>query len=175
MEVHPALSPDGRFLAYAGGNPLQTRVYVRQVSGGRPALLTDDSTAVEVSPSWSPDGTRILFANQHGLFSVSASGGAPRQEAPARAAGPIIWSQWSPDGQTIAYVVADSIFLKADRRGAPVPRHQHERDGLSLVARRHPARVRRRATRTSSWWARCSGTWRRAGSSCSTCGAAPGP
>jgi serine/threonine protein kinase/WD40 repeat protein len=113
MEIHPALSPDGRFLAYAGGNPLRTRVYVRQVSGGRPALLTDDSTAVEVSPSWSPDGTRILFANQHGLFSVSASGGAPRQEASARAAGPIIWSQWSPDGRTIAYVAADSIFLKA--------------------------------------------------------------
>jgi serine/threonine-protein kinase len=112
MEVHPALSPDGRFLAYAGGNPLQTRVYVRQVSGGRPALLTGDSAAVEVSPSWSPDGTRILFANRQGLFSVSASGGAPRQEAPARAAGPIIWSQWSPDGQTVAYVVADSIFLK---------------------------------------------------------------
>ena len=112
MEIHPALSPDGRFLAYAGGNPLHTRVYVRQVSGSRPALLTDDSTAVEVSPSWSPDGTRILFANQHGLFSVAASGGAPRQEAPARAAGPIIWSQWSPDGRTAAYVVADSIFLK---------------------------------------------------------------
>jgi serine/threonine-protein kinase len=112
MEIHPALSPDGRFLAYAGGNPLRTRVYVRQVSGGRPTLLTGDSTAVEVSPSWSPDGTRILFASQRGLFSVSASGGAPRQEAPARAAGAIIWSQWSPDGQTAAYVVADSIFVK---------------------------------------------------------------
>jgi serine/threonine-protein kinase len=112
MEIHPALSPDGRFLAYAGGNPLHTRVYVRQLSGGRPTLLTDDSAAVEVSPSWSPDGTRILFANGRGLFSVSASGGPPRQEAPARAAGPIIWSQWSPDGKTAAYVVADSIFLK---------------------------------------------------------------
>jgi len=74
MEVHPALSPDGRFLAYAGGQPMHTRLYVRQVSGGRPTLLTSDSTAIEVSPSWSPDGTRILYANQRGLFSVSASG-----------------------------------------------------------------------------------------------------
>jgi Tol biopolymer transport system component/tRNA A-37 threonylcarbamoyl transferase component Bud32 len=112
MEIHPALSPDGRFLAYAGGSPVRTRVYVRQVSGGRPTLLTDDSTANEIEPSWSPDGSRILFANQRGLFSVPASGGAPRQEAPARAAGPIIWSAWSPDGRTIAYVAADSIFLK---------------------------------------------------------------
>jgi serine/threonine-protein kinase len=113
MEIHPALSPDGRFLAYAGGNSQRTRIYVRQVSGGRPTLLTGDSTAVEVSPSWSPDGTRILFANQRGLFSVSASGGAPLQEAPARPSGPVIWSQWSPDGRTIAYVAADSIWLKA--------------------------------------------------------------
>jgi eukaryotic-like serine/threonine-protein kinase len=112
LEIHPALSPDGRFLAYAGGDPLHTRVYVRQVSGGRPTLLTRDSTADEVAPSWSPDGSRILFANRRGLFSVSASGGAPRQEAPARAVGPIIWSEWSPDGRTIAYVAADSIFLK---------------------------------------------------------------
>jgi eukaryotic-like serine/threonine-protein kinase len=112
MEIHPALSPDGRFLAYAGGDPLHTRVYVRQVSGGRPTLLTGDSAAVEVAPSWSPDGSRILFANQRGLFSVPASGGTPRQEVPARTAGPIIWSEWSPDGRTIAYVAADSIFLK---------------------------------------------------------------
>ena len=112
MEIHPALSPDGRFLAYAGGDALRTRVYVRQVSGGRPTLLTEDSTAHEIAPSWSPDGGRILFANGRGLFSVSASGGAPRQEASAGAAGPIIWSEWSPDGRTIAYVAGDSIFLK---------------------------------------------------------------
>ena len=112
MEVQPSLSPDGRFLAYAGGNVLATRVYVRQVSGGRPTLLTGDSGAVEVAPTWSPDGSRILFASQRGLFSVPASGGLTRQEAPPRAAGPIISAEWSPDGRTIAYVAADSIFLK---------------------------------------------------------------
>ena len=116
MEVHPALSPDGRFLAYAGGNPLQTRVYVRQVSGGRPTLLTDDSAAVEVSPSWSPDGTRILFASQRGLFSVPASGGVTRQEAPRERPGRSSGRSGRPTERTIAYVAADSIFLK--RAGA---------------------------------------------------------
>jgi serine/threonine-protein kinase len=112
LEIHPALSPDGRFLAYAGGTDVATRLYVRRVSGGRPTLLTDDSTAVEIDPSWSADGSRILFATQRGVFSVPASGGPPRQEAPA--APGIVSAAWSPNGRTIAYVARDSIYLKAE-------------------------------------------------------------
>jgi serine/threonine-protein kinase len=112
LEIHPALSPDGRYLAYVGGNAVRTRVYVRQVDGGRPTLLTDDTTANEVAPSWSPDGSRILYANPRGVFSVPASGGRPRPEAPPSASGPIVSTAWSPNGRTIAYVAADSIFLK---------------------------------------------------------------
>jgi serine/threonine-protein kinase len=116
LEIHPALSPDGRFLAYAGGSGIGTRVYVRQVSGGRPTLLTDDSTAIEVDPSWSADGSRILFATQRGVFSVPASGGPPRREAPAT--GSVVSAAWSPDGATIAYVVGDSIFLRREGEAA---------------------------------------------------------
>ena len=110
LEIHPSLSPDGQFVAYAAGSDVSTRLYVRQVSGGRPTRLTDDSAAIEFTPAWSPDGSRILFANQRGLFSVPASGGSARQEAPA--SGGIVSAAWSPDGQTIAYVIGDSIFLK---------------------------------------------------------------
>jgi len=112
LEIQPALSPDGRYLAYAAGSALRTRVYVRQVDGGRATLLTDDSTANEVAPSWSPDGSRILYASQRGIFSAPASGGRPRPEAPPSGSGPILSAAWSPDGRTIAYVVADSIYLK---------------------------------------------------------------
>ena len=98
MEVHPALSPDGRFLAYAGGNPLQTRVYVRQVSGGRPDAphrrFGGRRGLAELVARRDPDPVRQSAR----AVLRPASGGAPRQEAPARAAGPIIWSQWSPDG-----------------------------------------------------------------------------
>ncbi len=110
LEIHPALSPDGRYLAYVAGSSLRTRLYLRQVSGGRATLLTEDSAAIEVAPSWSPDGSRILFANQRGLFSIPASGGTSRQEAPATAS--IVSAAWSPDGKTIAYVAGDSIYLK---------------------------------------------------------------
>ena len=111
LELQPALSPDGRFLAYTAGDAVRSFVYVRPVEGGRSTRLTDESSANEVAPSWSPDGSRILYASPRGLFSVSASGGYPRPEAPPRTAGPIVSAAWSPDGRTIAYVVADSIFL----------------------------------------------------------------
>ncbi len=110
LEIHPALSPDGRFIAYAAGDGVNTRVYTRQVIGGRPVLLTDDSGAVEVSPTWSPDGSRILYGNRDGLFSVAASGGVPKQEASA--SNPIESAAWSPDGSSFALVERDSVFIK---------------------------------------------------------------
>jgi eukaryotic-like serine/threonine-protein kinase len=118
LEIHPALSPDGRYLAYVAGSSLRTRLYLRQVSGGRATLLTEDSAAIEVAPSWSPDGSRILFATQRGLFSVPASGGTSRQEAPAATS--IVSAAWSPDGKTIAYVAGDSIYLKPNGATARV-------------------------------------------------------
>jgi serine/threonine-protein kinase len=40
LEIEPALSPDGKYLAYAAGNTTSLRIYVRQVNGGRPIPLT---------------------------------------------------------------------------------------------------------------------------------------
>ena len=62
LELDPAISPDGRAIAYVAGAPGHTRVYLRQISGGRMAPLTDDdSGGSQRWPQWSPDGTRILF------------------------------------------------------------------------------------------------------------------
>src|SRR6185312_15913935 len=53
LEIQPALSPDGKYVAYAGGSTVLTHIYVRQVAGGRAVKLTDDSTSVETNPQWS--------------------------------------------------------------------------------------------------------------------------
>ena len=116
LEIMPALSPDGRSVAYAAGTSVALKIFVRQVAGGRPIPLTGDSSEVEWEPYWSADGTRILFLARGGVFSAPSSGGDARPEIPAPAGAPVVSAEWSPDGKTIAYVVSDSLFLWANQR-----------------------------------------------------------
>ncbi|HJP57116.1 MAG TPA: protein kinase, partial [Gemmatimonadales bacterium] len=113
LEIHPAISPDGRSVAYAAGTSIETRIFIRPVAGGREIPLTDDTTEVQSLPSWSPDGTRVLFLSRGAVFSAPASGGAAHQEIPGDPALPVTSAAWSPDGSTIAYAAGDSIFLRA--------------------------------------------------------------
>jgi eukaryotic-like serine/threonine-protein kinase len=116
LEIEPALSPDGRSVAYAAGMSAALRIFVRQVSGGRPIALIGDTSEVEWEPYWSADGTRILFLARGGVFSAPSSGGDARPEIPAPSGSPIVSAEWSPDGRTIAYVVDDSLLLWANQR-----------------------------------------------------------
>ncbi len=111
LEVHPAISPDGRAVAYAAGTSAQLRIYVRQVSGGRALPLTSETGEVQSNPRWSPDGTRILYLSRGGVFSAPAGGGAPQQElaSPLR---PIATAAWGPGGR-IVYGFGDSLFVRA--------------------------------------------------------------
>jgi serine/threonine protein kinase/Tol biopolymer transport system component len=75
LEVHPAISPDGRMVAYVAGPWDKSRLYVRQLSGGRAIALTDSGSSADF-PQWKPDGSAILYFSD-GYRLVPALGGAP--------------------------------------------------------------------------------------------------
>ncbi len=114
LEFSPAISPDGRFVAYDAGTATHTRVFVRQISGERVIPLTADSLTVQSAPTWSPDGTRVLFLARGAVFSAPASGGPTRQEVRRRPGNPITSAEWARDGRTIAFTAGDSLFVQAE-------------------------------------------------------------
>lgn len=110
LEIEPALSPDGRSVAYAAGTSQRMQIYVRQVAGGRPIQLTGDANVSQTNPQWSVDGTRIYFVTDSGLSSAPAAGGSARPEM-RTPGGQVVSAAISPDGATIVFAVGDSLYL----------------------------------------------------------------
>jgi serine/threonine-protein kinase len=108
LEIDPALSPDGTLIAYAAGPPLATRIYVRQVDGGRPVAIGDTTEVGQRWPKWSPDGRGSLLLGTGMVALRSADRPGPR---PGRCLG---GAAWSPDGGEIAYAQPEALFVKAE-------------------------------------------------------------
>jgi eukaryotic-like serine/threonine-protein kinase len=109
LEIQPAISPEGRLVAYSAGNSSRMRIFIRPADGGRTIPLSDDSTAVETQARWSPDGSSLLFLTRGGVSVAPALGGSSRPVVAPASDNGVTTAAWSPDGQEIAFVRGDSL------------------------------------------------------------------
>jgi eukaryotic-like serine/threonine-protein kinase len=84
--VYPALSPDGRILAFIRGSNSflgPGQIYVKLMPDGEPVQLTHDSS-VKLSPAFSPDGSNIAYStvDPWDVWEVPVLGGEPRTFLP---------------------------------------------------------------------------------------------
>lgn len=119
-------SPDGSMLAFAGPGPENHRqgwdIYVMSADGSNVQNLTNHP-AVDLDPSWSPDGSRILFRSRRAeplggvsedesnerLYTIHPDGSALTElttdttitQSPT----------WSPDGSRIVFDDGGDLFV----------------------------------------------------------------
>jgi serine/threonine-protein kinase len=107
-ESNPAISPDGRFIAYQSDESDSVEVYVRpfpNVDAGRELISRSGGTL----PAWSRDGTEIFYLSDKGIMRVpvtSNRGVAARlsfgQPSVTLAMSGLSGFDVSPDGRTFA-------------------------------------------------------------------------
>jgi TolB protein len=127
VNLEPAWSPDGKKIALVSYrdepnpttcSPCNAEIYVMDADGGNQTRLTSDP-ASDVSPAWSPDGTKIVFESTRtgagDIYSMNADGtGVARlttssdfEESPA----------WSPDGTKIAFTAGATLLRLMNPNG----------------------------------------------------------
>jgi serine/threonine protein kinase len=103
---YPAISLDGKFLAYASDRSGEGNldIWVQHLPDGAPVRITRHS-GDDVDPSFSADGSRLAFqSSRHGggIYVIPTLGGEERLIAP-RGFSP----RFSPDGMWIAYGIVE--------------------------------------------------------------------
>jgi eukaryotic-like serine/threonine-protein kinase len=85
LEESPAISPDGRSVAFTGAVGGKRQVFVQLIAGGASLQITRDTVDHEY-PRWSPDSSSILYFSpaasgtvQGSIWEIPALGGAPRR------------------------------------------------------------------------------------------------
>ncbi len=133
IEFAPALSPDGKWIAYLSDTPARCDVWVKFLSGGEAANLTATLADLHVARrndigglDISPDGSEIAFsAGPLGAGPTQLSTyviGAPLGGTPRKLIAGGVGARWSPDGKRLAYVTAGGsagdALMVSDASGA---------------------------------------------------------
>ena len=85
LEESPAISSDGKSVAFTAGVGGKRQLFVQLIAGGAPLQITSDPVDHEY-PRWSPDSSSILYFSpaapgelQGSIWEIPALGGVPRR------------------------------------------------------------------------------------------------
>jgi serine/threonine protein kinase/WD40 repeat protein len=133
----PAISPDGKMVAFVATVEGKQQVWIRLLTGGAPLQVTRDGFD-HLHPRWTPDSSSLIYytppdtpGEEGALWEISALGGLPRPIVGALGGGDI-----SHDGRRIA-------LLRADRGGVvltTVARDGSDPQAVAGVMRGHFSR-----------------------------------
>ncbi|MEK7752484.1 MAG: hypothetical protein AAB654_11250, partial [Acidobacteriota bacterium] len=130
---YPAISPDGRRLAFAATVEGKTLLWVRPLDSlaAQPLAGTEDATF----PFWSPDSRFLAFFSQGKLKKVDVSGGPPQTLCNADT--PLRGGAWNRDG-TILFVGGNRSPIRRVPAAGGVPTPVTTLDSPTELAHRWP-------------------------------------
>ena len=109
LEESPAISPDGKTVAFVAPGGGHRQIWVRLLAGGVPLQITRDDVD-HLQPRWTPDSSALICFSPAAtvgelgtIWEISALGGVPRRIAFALTGGDV-----SHDGRRIAIVQSAS-------------------------------------------------------------------
>lgn len=114
----PAISSDGRMLAYASDRASDGKLdlYIQRIRGGNPVRLTNTG-GDNFEPAFSPDGATLAYRSTQsggGIYVVPAAGGEARLLAPGGRT-----PRYSPDGRWILFSNGAGAYIVASSGGTP--------------------------------------------------------